>query len=281
MDTFGEIFNNLVIQSFKQIYEFAVQYGPGVTLSLSLIIIGWIAAVLIKKIVAKLLRALGFDVLSERTGFKRFLEKGGIDKKPSVLIGSIFYWIILLNALIMAQDAIDLQITSRFLQSVILYIPHVIVIIILLAISIFISGFISRFVEKSASLAHIPFSALLASLARYAVLGLAIVMILEYLNVPSVVTYEILILLFGIIPLAVFLIFLTAGRDILANLLHGRNLMKEYKAGDMIEVESISGKIDSIGPITTKLKSNNEEVVIPNSELARKTVRKKLSANSG
>ncbi|MBN1871295.1 MAG: mechanosensitive ion channel [Candidatus Omnitrophica bacterium] len=277
MSAFVEIFNKLIVQSFKQIYDFAVQYGPGIIISIALILTGWILAVLVKKIIAKLLRALGFDVLSERIGFKRFLEKGGISKRPSVLVGSVFYWIILLNALIMAQDAVDLEITSRFIQSVILYIPNIIVVIILFALSIFISGFISRFVEKSANLAHIPYCTLLGNMARYTVIGLAIMMIIEYLNVPSFVEREILILIFVAIPLAFFIIFIAAGRDILANLLHGRNLSRLFKPGDTIEIDSVSGKIVSVGAVTTKLKNNDEEIVIPNAELARGIIRRKLS----
>ncbi|MBU1852820.1 MAG: mechanosensitive ion channel [Candidatus Omnitrophica bacterium] len=275
MAKFIEIFDNLVFQSINQVYEFIVKHGPGIVFAFAVIVLGWISAVIVKKIAVKLLRALGFDVLSEKIGFKKFLEKGGVEKRPSVLTGSVFYWIILLNALIMAQDAVDLNITSQFLQQVILYIPNIIVIIILIALSIFVSGFISRFIDKTARFANIPFHAFLGTISRYAVIGFAIIIALEYLNVPAKIISDSLFIIFGIIPVVVFLVFMIAGRDIVSNVLNGRFLMKEFEVGDRIEFDLISGRVEEIGLTSTKLKKDDREIVIPNSELAKKIVTKK------
>lgn len=275
MTRFSDIFNNLVAQSLRQLYEFITKYGPGIAFALAVIFLGWLLAVLIRKIAAKLFRALGFDVLSEKTGLKSFLERGGIKKRPSALIGSIFYWIILFNALIMAQDAVDLKITSQFIQQVILYIPNIIVVILLIALSVFISRFISRLVDKTSQLADIPFHAFLGTVARYAVVGLAAMLALQYLNVPAKIVSNALLIIFGVVPSMCFLIFVIAGRDIISNVLNGKCLMKDLKAGDTIECDSISGRIEEIGLTATRLKNNSGEMIIPNSDLAKKIIKKK------
>ena len=275
MDKFLEIFNNLVIQSFNQIYGFIAQHGPGIVFSLALIIFGWICAVLTRKIVTKLLRALGFDVLSQKLGFNKFLEKGGVAKAPSAIIGLFFYWIILLNAFVMAQDAVDLKVTTKFIQSAILYLPNVLVIIILLALGVFISKFVYEFVDKTAQLANIPFHSLLGTVARYGILGLAAIMALEHLNIPTAVTSRAIMIIFGIIPVAFFLFVLASGRNIVESILAERFIMKELKKGDRIEFDSITGQVDSVSAIFTKLKNGNEEIIIPNSDLIKKVIKKK------
>ena len=276
MDKFGEIFNSLVIQSFNQIYGFIAQHGPGIAFSLALIIFGWICAVLTRKIITKLLRALGFDILSQKLGFNKFLEKGGVAKAPSAIIGLFFYWIILLNAFVMAQDAVDLKITTKFIQSTILYLPNVFVIIILLALGVFISKFVYKFVDKTAQLANIPFHSFLGTLARYGIIGLAVIMALEYLNVPTAVTTRSILIIFGVIPVIFFLLILISGRNIIESMLAARFIMKELKKGDRIEFDSITGEVDSVSAISTKLKNGNEEIIIPNSDLANKVIRKKI-----
>lgn len=275
MDKFGEIFNNLVIQSFNQVYNFIAQYGPGVAFSLALIVFGWICAAVIRKIITKLLRALGFDVLSQKSGFSKFLEKGGVIKAPSSIIGWLFYWIILLNALVMAQDAIDLKLTAQFIQNIVLYIPNIIVIVIFLSLAIFVSNFVRKFVDKAAHLANIPFHAFLGALARYGTLGLAIIMALEYLNMPVAIMDRVILVIFGIIPVAFLLVILIAGRDVIANMLNGRFLAKELKKGDKIEFDAVSGEVDAVSAISTKVISGNEEIIIPNSRLTSSIVRKK------
>ncbi|UCB56455.1 MAG: mechanosensitive ion channel [Candidatus Omnitrophota bacterium] len=278
MNRFVEIFNNLVVQSFSQVNNFISQYGPGIAFSLSLILFGWICAVIIRKIITKLLRAFGFDVLSEKTGFKKFLEKGGLKKSPSALIGNIFYWIILLNTLIMAQDALDLKVTSQLIQNIVLYIPNVVVAIIILALGVFISKFAFRFVDRTAHLANIPIHSLLGTIARYAVLGFVVIIILEHLNVSRFVMSESLIVIFGVIPLGFFLIFLVSGKEVMSNVINGRLLSHELKKGDIIECDSLSGRVEAVNAVSTKLVSDkNEEIIIPNTELAKKII-KRISA---
>lgn len=275
MDTFGEIFNKLIIQSLNQVYQFVQQYGPSVAFSFAIIVIGWVCAVLVKKVVSKLLKAFGFDVLSEKIGFKHFLEKGEIQRNASSLTGLVLYWIILLNALIMAQEAMHLKVTSQFLQKIVLYIPNIIVTILFIATAVVIGKFAYKFVNTTARLAGIPLHGFLGSLSRYAVFGIAAIMILEYLNISRIIVSNSVMIIFGIIPVLFFLVFLIGGRDIISNILNGRFLAKELKNGDMIEVDTLAGKIISIDLISTRLKSDKGETLIPNSELAKKIIRKK------
>ena len=275
MDNFVEIFNSLIIQSFNQTYGFIAQHGPGIAFSLALILFGWICAVLTRKIITKLLRALGFDVLSQKLGFNKFLEKGGVTKAPSSIIGLLFYWIILLNAFIMAQDAVGLKVTTRFIQSTILYLPSVLVVIFLLALGVFISKFAYKVVDKTAQVADIPFHSFLGTLARYGIIGFAIIMALEYLNVPTVVITKSILIIFGVIPIVFFLFILVPGRNIIESMFVARFIMNEFKKGDRIEFDSITGQVDSISAISTKLKNGNEEIIIPNSDLIKKVIKKK------
>ncbi|MFH1678224.1 MAG: mechanosensitive ion channel domain-containing protein, partial [Candidatus Omnitrophota bacterium] len=86
--------------------------------------------------------------------------------------------------------------------------------------------------------------------------------------------------IFGVVPLIVFLLFIIGGKEIVLSILSGRLLTKEYKQGDTIEFDSISGQIQSIDLVTTKITGKEGEIVIPNSELSRKII-KKIEKSSG
>ena len=269
-----EIFYDLVIKTLEETYRYIVNLWPKIALSAVILLVGWISASLLKKIISKLLKALGFDVLSEKIGFKRFLEKGGIKKNPSHVIGLCFYWLIVFSALLMIFNTLELEAASQLITQAILYIPKIIVALILLALGIFLSQFVGKFVQASSRLANVPFPNIISTVARYAVVGFAIIMVLEYLNVTTKLMVDAFIIIFIVIPAALSLVFLIGGRDIVSNILAGRLLMKDYKKGDKIEFDSISGTIESIDFITTKIKDSEGEVIIPNSELARKIIKK-------
>jgi len=263
-----------VIKTLKDSYQFVIQFAPKIVLSLIILLIGWVCALLLKKIISKLLKALGFDVLAEKIGLTNFLEKGGVQKKASSIFGLVFYWLIIFSALIMVFNALELEIASKLIQQTLIYIPKLIVALILLALGIFLSRFIGKFVQASARLTNIPFHTALGKIASYVIIGLAIMIGLEYLGLATAIIIHYAVIVFILVPLIIALIFLIGGKDIISNALASRMLKKEYKRGDIIEFGSISGQVDSIDLVSTKLKSKEGKIIIPNSELINKIVKK-------
>ena len=274
MSKFGEIFQDLVIKTLKDSYQFVIQLAPKIALSLIILFIGCVCALLLKKIISKLLKALGFDVLADKIGLTNFLEKGGVQKRASSIVGLILYWLIMFSALIMVFNVLELEIASRFIQQTLIYIPKLIVALILLALGIFLSKFVNKFVQASARLANIPFYTALGKIASYVIIGLATVIGLEYLGVATAIIIHYAVIVFIFVPLIIALIFLIGGRDIVFNALASRVLKNEYMKGDVVEFDSISGQIDSIDLVSTKLKSKGGKIIIPNSELIKKIVKK-------
>ena len=62
---------------------------------LIIIVIGWLIAKVIKVVIVKVLKTARIDAVSESTGINGFLEKGGIKKTLSGVVGSLFYWLCL------------------------------------------------------------------------------------------------------------------------------------------------------------------------------------------
>jgi len=275
MISFQEVFHNVVVKTFERLRVIAVEFGPKILVSIIILLIGWICALLIKKIVSKLLKAFGLDVVSEKTGLKNCLERGGTHKGPSAIIGVALYWLIILSTLIMVFNTLELYAASKFIKQIILYIPNIIVFLVLLLLGVFLGRFFGKFVEKSACLVNAPLPVMLGRMTSYAIIGLAIVVALEQLEVNTAIIVQSSIFIFGIIPVIFSIIFIIGGRDIASSILAQRFIVREYKIGDKIEFDGISGKIEHIDFISTKIKDNEQEIIIPNSELARKIVRKK------
>ena len=267
-------FNELVIQTLKQAYVYIAELMPKLALAILIMLIGWVCAVLLKKIVSKLLRGFGFDAVLEKTGLKSFLERGGIKRNPSYVISLVFYWLIIFSTLVMVFNTLGLGVASHLLNQAVLYIPKIIVALILLAIGIYLSQLADTFVTTTAQLAKIPFHQALGKLSHYAIIGLTIMMALGQLGVATAIVAHSFLILFGIIPLICALIFMVGGKDIIASILSRNFIIKKFKAGDKIAVDRVSGEIVSIDLVNTTIKSGNEEVIVPNAELASKITKR-------
>lgn len=275
MKNAGAIFDELVVKTLQNVYESAFKYGSKAVFVLLIIGIGWICAVIIKKICAKMLRALGFDVVSEKVGISKLLQKGGISKAPSVLIGSAFYWLILLSALMMAFNSMELETASQLLRQTVLYLPKIIAALVLLSLGGFLGHFVAELVESASKVSNAPFPEVLAKVARWAVIAAAMMMALETLDIAKEIVTKTFVIVFGVAPAAAVALLLFAGRETLANALAGKTVAMDFKPGDMIEMEGVSGEIVSIDAVTTKIKAADEIIVLPNSMLAESKIKKK------
>ena len=274
MDKIREIFDGLFIGTMDNIYQQVKAAMPNIVNAALILVIGWLLAVTIKKIVAKLLRAFGLDAVSEKAGIKRFFEKGGLSLNLSSIIGAVFYWILILSALTMAFNVLEMDIAYQFLKQIIFYLPRVFVVLVLVLLGMYLSRLSEKFISTTARLTAIPFYETLGKVSRYAIMGIVIMMSLEHLGVAASIVTNSFIILFGLVPLTCLIIFALSSKDLIASMFAKGFIQKTYKPGDFIVLGNLSGKIISIDLISTTVESHDKEIIIPNIEIIKNTTQR-------
>ncbi len=264
------LLQDLIVAPLSEVLRAAVAFLPNIAVAAVILLVGWGAAVLLRKIIAKLLKAVGFNVISEKIGLTRFLRHGGVTHQPSHLIGLVVYWVIIFSMLIALFGALKLAAASSFLIGVLSFIPSLIVSLVILGLGLFLGRFLGNLVEHSSRLADFPFHKLLAALTRYGVIVVALFGILDYLNLASTLLSGSFALVFIIVPSVAVVAILIGGRSLVTSMLAGRFLMRDLKAGDRVSFDSIEGEIVSIDFITTKIRCPRGVIIIPNGELSTK-----------
>jgi len=82
------------------------------------------------------------------------------------------------------------------------------------------------------------------------------------------------VVIFIVIPLLFFLAFVVGGKDLIESVLCRKYVIKEYRQGDIVSFDSITGEVEKIDLVSTTLKSGDKEILVPNVELARKIVKR-------
>jgi small-conductance mechanosensitive channel len=268
------LFKWLVVDNLGEVRRFIIESGPKIMFALAIIFLGWVFAVLIKKIISKLLRALGCDVLAEKTGLKGFLVKSGMEQNLSLMVGLIIYWIIIFTALMLAFDAVEMKQTALLIQQIFYYMPTIVMVVVVLALGKFLGSVVGRFADTAARLAQLRIHVLIGRIAQYIVIALTLMLILKHFGVKEKMLTQYAIIVFIGVPAAICFMLLLGGRDIVSNILAGRVLVKQYDIGDTIEFDSVSGEIQSIDLVTTRVKNKNAEMIVPNSLLITKIIKK-------
>ena len=180
-----------------------IQFGaflPRLLLAVIILVIGWLLAKAIRLIVIKGLRAINFNVLTDRAGIDRFLQQGGIQTDTVGILGALIYWLVTLAALMIAFNSLGLTNVTELIGRVALFIPKVIVAVLILAFGAYFARFIDNTIIAYGKNVGLEDAEFLGRFARYAILVFVVMIALEQVDVASeLVRQSFLIILAGVV----------------------------------------------------------------------------------
>jgi hypothetical protein len=162
---------------------------------LIILLIGWLIAKGLSKLVGLVLSKVGFGNLLERAGLKKFTAKVNLD--VGGLIVKIVYYFVLLIALQFAFSAFGPNPVEALLTTIITYLPRVIVAIILVVVAAAIARVLKDLVLSA--LSGRAFAKLLSNLVYGLVIALGVIAAINQLGVATTVTTPVLITVLGTI----------------------------------------------------------------------------------
>jgi small-conductance mechanosensitive channel len=275
MDSKMEAVKTVTVAPLVQAYQTIIGYLPQILGALAIFLVGWLAAVVLRKVAGKALRASGLDVISERTGVTAILERGGVRKRPSELLGRGVYWLILFSALVATFNALGLEIASTLLRAIVLYIPSILVALLLLGLGFFVSRYVDTLVTAAAATFNIPFSDVLGRAAQTLIVFIAGAMALSELGIATQVVSLGFAVLLGVLGMAAVIAFGLGSKEIAGQLAAGQCLRQTFQPGDEVQYETYEGSIEAITFTHVSLNTAQGIVTIPNTAFLHTTIVKR------
>jgi hypothetical protein len=197
----------------------AADFLPRLALALAILVAGYFIARMVKFAIVKGLRAGNFHVLTERAGLDAFLRDGGIQADTTEVLALLFYWLVILAALVIGFNGLGLTYITDVLGRVVLFVPKVMVALLILAFGAYFARFVGNAVCAYFRNIHLQDADLLGRLAQYAIVAFVVLIALDQVNVGGdIVRQTFLILLAGVV-LALALAFGLGGKDWAAQML--------------------------------------------------------------
>jgi hypothetical protein len=191
---------DMLLEPVRAVLLVVGQFLPRLALALLVVIVGWMLARLARFAVVKGLRAVNFNVLTERAGMDGFLQQGGIESDTTDIFGALGYWLVILAALIIAFNGLGLTYVTDLLGQVMLFVPKVIVGLLILAFGAYFARFVGHAVIAYCRNVGVQDAELLGRLAQYAILAFVVMMVLDQVKVGGeIVRQSFLIILAGVV----------------------------------------------------------------------------------
>ncbi|MEK7435694.1 MAG: hypothetical protein AAB150_02280 [Pseudomonadota bacterium] len=192
---------------------------PKLALALAVLVAGWLLAKFARFAITKALRAINFNVLTERAGLDGFLSRGGIQTDTTGIFGLLVYWLVILAALIIGFNGMGLTYITGLLGEIVLFVPKVVVALLILAFGAYFARFVGNAVVTYCKNIDMQDADVLGKLAQYAIMTFVVLIALEQVNVGGdIVRQSFLIFLSGVV-FALALAFGLGGKDAAAELI--------------------------------------------------------------
>ena len=201
---------------------FLVQIGqflPRLGVALAILLVGWLIAKAVRFTVSRGLRAINFQVVTERAGVDRFLHDGGIAADAIGIFAGLAYWLTLLLALMVAFNSLGLDYATELLRQIVLFVPKVFLALLVIAFGAYFARFVRDSVSAYLRNVGVSDADLLGHFAQYAIVGFVLLIAIDQLDFGGRLVQTTFLIVLGGIVLALALAFGLGGRDRAAALL--------------------------------------------------------------
>src|SRR5439155_20100103 len=186
---------------WEPVRAFLVQLGeflPRVLLALVILVVGWLLAKAVRFAIVKGLRAINFNVLTEKAGIDTFLQQGGGESDTTDILGLLFYLLTVLTAVLIASNSVGLTYVTDLIGRVVLFVPKVIVAVVILAFGVYFARFIGMAVTTYCRNLGMADADILGRIAMYAIVVFVVMIAIDHLGLGDIIRESFLIILAGV-----------------------------------------------------------------------------------
>lgn len=231
-------FFNLILEPLQEVFLMIKTFLPNLLAMLVILLVGILLARVVRIVFVRFLAAIKFDSWSDRMGVTSLLRKGDLWAKPSLALGAIIFWLLIIVVLMAGLNALKINAIDQLVAQFFMYLPRAFSAILILVIGYVLAGFLSRAVLIAAVNSGFHFAKLLAEAIRLLLTVLILAMVLEQLQVAPGIVLAAFSIVFGGIVAALAISFGVGGIDAARRMIE-REAVEKRANGSKDDIEHI------------------------------------------
>lgn len=193
------LYNSFLVILNESLESFAA-YLPRIIAALLVLLVGTAIAKIIKRLLVSIFRSIRLSNAIKNTPIEHFLENAEVKGKVEEVLGSIFYWLIMLVVLQSSVSILGLTSLSIILERILAYVPQIISALIILVVGVLLAGLAEGLVKGTVKTIDGKSARLLGKVTSYSIMVLATMIAVSELGIAK---EYILIMFVGFVSLLV------------------------------------------------------------------------------
>lgn len=250
-------------ESLADSLDMLITFLPKLVGAIILIAVGMIVGRLVAAGIRRLLALVGTDRLSAGVGVNALLQRAGITKETSALLGGLAYWVILLLFVITAIQTLGLAVLSESLAAAMSYLPNLALAAVIAVVGLVLANVARDFVTDACRAAELPQSGIAGRSAYGVVVLLVAIMAVAELGVDTTLASTVVVLLVAGAMAAVALSVGFGARGLIANVLSAYTVKAMLTVGQQVQVGTLQGRVAALTPTSVVLERDGKRIVVP------------------
>lgn len=210
---------DVLLDATREFLHQIAAFLPRLLLALFVVAVGWLFAKAVRFAVERALRAVNFNVLTERAGTDNFLRQAGMRGDTTTLFGIVAFWLAVLASLIIAFNGLGLTYITDLLGRLVLFTPKLLITMLIVVFGSYCARFVGDAVQSYCENAQIPDADILGRIVRYVIMTFVVMIALSQVEVGGDIVQRTFLIILGGLMLALALAFGLGGKDWAAALL--------------------------------------------------------------
>src|SRR4030042_1336666 len=181
----SQTWGDIIVSSFQNTLFGVANILPEIIGALIIFLVGLLIAVVLAKLIEKIVIAIKLDQILERIGFKAFFEKAGLKMNSALFFSELIKWFLIIIFLIAAFNIVGLSEISLFLKSILYYIPRIIIVSIIIIAAALIANFVSKLIRSSVKAMGLQQGEFLEKITKITIYIFTSLIVLDQLGIAS------------------------------------------------------------------------------------------------
>jgi hypothetical protein len=205
--------------SFQRATDQTFEWLPKLIGALLILLIGYLNARVVAKLVRRGIRAAGADKALASGRAAQYKQQFAPSLEPSAIVGTIAFWFVFGSAILLAVSTLGIAALEAAVASVVAYLPNVVAAILILLVAVAVAGAVGGLASRMAG--GTMLGKLVQTIVPTLVITIALFMALVQLKIATQIVIATYVLVLGAIALGFALAFGLGGREVAARMLEG------------------------------------------------------------
>lgn len=265
-------FDKLKDGVFTELLKRFSEAAPKILFALLILLLGWMIATGVRRLIRRVLASLHVDRLAERLNDIDIVQRSGMRIQISAVLAQMVYYVLMLGFIIFATDMLGIPAITEMVRDLINYLPALFSAFVLFLLGLFLADIVRNIVLTSCQSMGIPSAKMIATAVFYFLFITIAVSALSQAKISTGFIAANLTVVIGALALAFAIGYGFAARDLVSNYVAGHYNRNKVRIGDDVCIDGARGKVVMIDSTSLILQTPERAIIIPLSKMMTEKV---------